>query len=351
MNPSPPALLRALLLAAAGLPLAAAAQTAIGPGAAAQAAAPAELRPAPDPRAAYLAVLQELKAGGQHYAVLAHLKTFEAQHGPSPESQRLRADALRATQQPEAAAAAYEALLKTPLAAAGHHGLGRLAAQRGDLERALAQFRRAVDLAPTDATLHSDLGYALLLLQRPGEARTPLMTAAQLAPEDPQVLANLALMHARLGERAEMAAVLARPGVSEATRQQMQALLASEAPARGAEAGAAARTQAVGLSPTVDARALPAGSLEAPPRLAEIPPAATPTPAAPALAPPRPAMAAPPPAAPRPVGPGATAALASPGPASLALPAGPETVPLRIERQLKLSPPRPAPGAASGASR
>lgn len=235
------ALLAALLLAA--LPARAAPE--IGPGSRPSTPEAAGERPAADPRQAYLSVLGELRASGQHYAVLAHLQSYEAEFGESADSLMLRADALRATGQGEAAGRVYTRLLDTPRAAAGHHGLGLLAGARGDMPQAATLLARAAALEPTNPVLQSDLGYALLASQRFGEARGPIFTAAQLAPNDPRILANLALYHASVGDKAATEAVLARPGLSEATRQIVRSMLAppaaeqprSPAPATAPDAG------------------------------------------------------------------------------------------------------------------
>ncbi|MBB1162100.1 tetratricopeptide repeat protein [Aquariibacter albus] len=219
-------LLAGLLLAAA--PVLAA--PGIGPGTGrSDGAEPGVDRPATDPRSAYLAVLGELRATGQHYAVLAHLQSFEAEFGESPDTLMLRADALRATGQGEAAGRVYTRLLTTPRAAAGHHGLGLLAGARGDMTQAATLLGRAVALEPTNPVLQSDLGYALIAGQRLGEARGPIFTAAQLAPNDPRILANLALYHASVGDRTAAESVLARPGISEASRQIIRGMLAPPA--------------------------------------------------------------------------------------------------------------------------
>lgn len=230
--PTTPRSARRALLSAALLLAAAAASAApsVGPGTArGEVPEPGVERPATDPRSAYLAVLGELRATGQHYAVLAHLQSFEAEFGESPDTLMLRADALRATGQGEAAGRVYTRLLTTPRAAAGHHGLGLLAGARGDMAQAATLLGRAVALEPTNPVLQSDLGYALIAGQRLGEARGPIFTAAQLAPNDPRILANLALYHASVGDRAAAESVLARPGISEASRQIIRSMLAPPA--------------------------------------------------------------------------------------------------------------------------
>lgn len=147
----------------------------------------------PDNRQTYLAVIEQLSRDGQHYAAYAHLQALEARHGGSPEVTLLKADALRASGDAQTAATLYGTLLDTPLAARAYHGLGRIAGARQDFATAALLLDRAAARDPTHAVLLSDLGYALLLSGRPEQARRPLLTAAELAPQDARIQANLAL--------------------------------------------------------------------------------------------------------------------------------------------------------------
>lgn len=144
-------------------------------------------------RQTYLAVIEQLSRDGQHYAAYAHLQALEARYGGSPEVTLLKADALRASGDTQAAATLYGTLLDTPLAARAYHGLGLIAGARQDFATAVLLLDRAAARDPTRAALLSDLGYALLLSGRPEQARRPLLTAAELAPQDARIQANLAL--------------------------------------------------------------------------------------------------------------------------------------------------------------
>ncbi|HWH73815.1 MAG TPA: tetratricopeptide repeat protein [Methylibium sp.] len=156
-------------------------------------AEPAAATATPDNRQTYLAVIEQLSRDGQHYAAYAHLQALEARHGGSPEVTLLKADALRASGDTQTAATLYGALLDTPLAARAYHGLGLIAGARQDFATAALLLDRAATRDPTHAGLLSDLGYALLLSGRPEQARRPLLTAAELAPQDARIQANLAL--------------------------------------------------------------------------------------------------------------------------------------------------------------
>ncbi|POM21098.1 hypothetical protein CSX04_02524 [Burkholderia cepacia] len=85
----------------------------------------------PDTPGMYLGLIQRMQTQGLYYASLAHIDAYDKTYGVMPESVLLRADALRMTDQPAASAAAYNQLLKTPLAARGYRGLGLLAGARG----------------------------------------------------------------------------------------------------------------------------------------------------------------------------------------------------------------------------
>ncbi|UVE65697.1 pilus assembly protein [Burkholderia pyrrocinia] len=147
----------------------------------------------PDTPGMYLGLIQRMQSQGLYYASLAHIDAYDKTYGVMPESILLRADALRMTDQPAASAAAYTQLLKTPLAARGYRGLGLLAGAAGDFDRAAQTLAQASELAPTDASMLSDLAYAKL---RGGDvvgARVPLMKAAELDQRNPKIVSNLVL--------------------------------------------------------------------------------------------------------------------------------------------------------------
>jgi Flp pilus assembly protein TadD len=147
----------------------------------------------PDTPGMYLALIDKMQAQGLWFASLAHIDAYEQQYGESPDTILLRADALRQTGQAEASEAAYHRLTGTPLAARGWRGLGLLSGEAGDFAKAAARFQAATQLAPTDAPMLSDLGYARLRQGDVDGARVPLMKAAELAPDNPKIMSNLAL--------------------------------------------------------------------------------------------------------------------------------------------------------------
>ncbi|KAB1592731.1 pilus assembly protein [Burkholderia cepacia] len=147
----------------------------------------------PDTPGMYLGLIQRMQTQGLYYASLAHIDAYDKTYGVMPESVLLRADALRMTDQPAASAAAYNQLLKTPLAARGYRGLGLLAGAAGDFERAVQALTQASELAPTDPSLLSDLAYAKLRSGDVVGSRVPLMKAAELDQRNPKIVSNLAL--------------------------------------------------------------------------------------------------------------------------------------------------------------
>ncbi|RQS67082.1 pilus assembly protein [Burkholderia sp. Bp8963] len=148
---------------------------------------------APDTPGMYLGLIERMQAQGLYYASLAHIDAYEKQYGASPESILLRADALRMTDQPAASAAVYTQLLNTPLAARGYRGLGLIAGGAGDFEHAAQALSQASVLAPTDASMLSDLAYAKLRCGDVQGARVPLMKAAELDQNNPKIISNLTL--------------------------------------------------------------------------------------------------------------------------------------------------------------
>ena len=219
--------------------------------------------PAPDTPGMYLGLIDQMQSQGLYFASLAHIDAYDKQYGASPDSILLRADALRMTDQPAAAASAYGQLLTTPLATRGYRGLGLIAGAAGDFTRAAQELQQAVLLAPTDAATLSDLGYARLRDGDVDGARVPLMKAAELDQTNPKIVSNVALYLLVNGDKAQALAVMNQqklaPEVRAAIRSEAgKVAMARRAQARGAPAqqqsgalGAGARTvaSAQGLEP------------------------------------------------------------------------------------------------------
>ncbi|MBN3797204.1 pilus assembly protein [Burkholderia sp. Ac-20392] len=203
----------------------------------------------PDTPGMYLGLIQRMQSQGLYYASLAHIDAYDKTYGVVPESILLRADALRMTDQPAASAAVYTQLLKTPLAARGYRGLGLLAGAAGDFDRAAQTLTQASDLAPTDASMLSDLAYAKLRSGDVVGARVPLMKAAELDQRNPKIVSNLALYLFAAG-RAQDAQKLMN-------QQHLPADIRKDIAGDAAKIAAAARAQqrAVATPPVVSRRA------------------------------------------------------------------------------------------------
>ncbi|NPT62425.1 pilus assembly protein [Paraburkholderia sp. 5N] len=197
--------------------------------------------PAPDTPGMYLGLIDQMQSQGLYFASLAHIDAYEKQYGASPDTILLRADALRMTDQPDAAATAYGQLLKTPLATRGYRGLGLIAGAAGDFARAAQELQRAAQLAPTDAVTLSDLGYARLRYGDVNGARVPLMKAAELDQNNPKIVSNMVLYLLANGDQAQAQAVMNQqkftPDVRAAIRNDAANVVAAgRAQARGSQA-------------------------------------------------------------------------------------------------------------------
>ena len=85
----------------------------------------------------------------------------------------------------------FQGLLGSCLGAEGEHGLGQLAAGRGDNALATAHLERAAKLAPTDAKIRNDLGVVYLNQRRVDDARFEFLTALELKQDDSLAALNL----------------------------------------------------------------------------------------------------------------------------------------------------------------
>jgi len=168
-----------------------------------------------------MAMVREAQRQGRYFAALAYIDAYAARFKPDAELQAMRADALRMTDQKQASTAAYQALLRTSKAAEGWHGLGLLAAQRGDYGQAVESLAKAATLRPTDAQMLNDLGYARLHAGDVAGARLPLGQAAELDSSNPKVLANLALLLLLDGKAAQAQEVMTQAGLAQAAKDEI----------------------------------------------------------------------------------------------------------------------------------
>jgi Flp pilus assembly protein TadD len=166
----------------------------------------------------YLQLIRKMQQQGAYYASLAHIDAYRQRYGNPPELRRLQADALRETDQDAAAAVIYRGLLRGDEAAAAWHGLGLIAASNGQNEQAVADLQKAVDIEPINAAYLSDLGFARMRARQLAAAREPLAKAAQLAPDNPKAISNLALWSLLSGNPQQADAIMQQAGLPQATR-------------------------------------------------------------------------------------------------------------------------------------
>lgn len=171
-----------------------------------------------------LALIRESQAQGRYFASLAYIDAYRQRFGASDELAALQADALRRTGQEEQSEAAYRKLLGGAQAAQGWHGLGLLAGVRGDYAQAAQDLARAVQLAPTNAQMLGDLGYARLRAGDRSGARVPLGKAAELDPANTKVLANMALLLVVEGHAVQAQQLMDRAGLGQEARSQIYQL-------------------------------------------------------------------------------------------------------------------------------
>ncbi|MGH8809396.1 MAG: tetratricopeptide repeat protein, partial [Noviherbaspirillum sp.] len=179
---------------------------------------------APVNKRMHLDFIRQMQGRGLYFASLAHLDAYEQAHGPAADTQRLRADALRGTEQTAAADAAYRKLLNTAEAAAAWHGLGLLAGGAGDYAASVGAFREAAKREPTNAIMLSDLSYALLRTGDFAAARVSIAQAAELAPDNRKILGNLALFLLVSGAREKAHAVMEQARLPASLRSAVQQL-------------------------------------------------------------------------------------------------------------------------------
>ncbi|WP_198320664.1 LytR C-terminal domain-containing protein [Azohydromonas aeria] len=144
------------------------------------------------------------------------------------------------------AADAYrQALRLDPGHVDARNALAVALAQLGLLPEAEAQLRLALAAAPQRADLHSNLGYLLLLRQRPQQAQAALQEALALDPHNPVAQANLLLARGRTEAPATPETALAR---AEAPAAASAAAAATTMPAAAVPAAAAPPQQHPGTA-------------------------------------------------------------------------------------------------------
>lgn len=136
-----------------------------------------------------LNLAQDMVGEGRLHAALANLEGL-----PDSVDVRLRkAQVLRQLGSSEAEPL-YRSLLGTCRSDEGEHGLGQLAAARGDNSEALVHLLKAVKLAPTSEKIRNDLGVVYLNQLKFEQARFQFLTAMELKQSDSLAAENLLTM-------------------------------------------------------------------------------------------------------------------------------------------------------------
>lgn len=135
-----------------------------------------------------LDLVEQLLSEGSYYSALAHLEQGGQQ---SPRRSWLSAEAQRKTGLLSDAYQQYRELSLGCMAAAGHAGMAKILATRGDLASAHQHMLKARQLAPTNADIRNDYGFILLATGDFKAAQREFMTAMQLRKDHPVALRNM----------------------------------------------------------------------------------------------------------------------------------------------------------------
>ncbi len=166
-----------------------------------------------------LNLADEMLADGRPHASLAHL---EEMPDSLAEVRIRKAKVLRLLGSSEAEPL-YRSLLGGCMGAEAEHGLGQLAASRGDNVQARQHLMRAVRLAPTDEKVRNDLGVVYLNLGELEKARFEFLTAIELKDGDRLAAVNLVTLLLYQDKWQQAADLVSRLGLSAAQFSEAQA--------------------------------------------------------------------------------------------------------------------------------
>lgn len=165
-----------------------------------------------------LNMADELLADGRPHASLAHLEEM-------PDSLiqvRIRKAKVLRLLGSNDAEPLYRSLLGTCMGAEAEHGLGQLAASRGDDVQARQHLMRAARLAPTDEKIRNDLGVVYLKQGELEKARFEFLTAIELK-DDRLAAVNLVTLLLYQDKWQQAADLVSRLGLSAAQFSEAQA--------------------------------------------------------------------------------------------------------------------------------
>jgi Flp pilus assembly protein TadD len=157
-----------------------------------------------------LNMAKDMADEGRLHASLAHLEGLP----PTLPDVRLRkARVLRLLGSNEAEPL-YKSLIGTCRAAEGEHGLGQLAAARGDNNQALMYLQTAVKLSPTDEKIRNDLGVVYLNQHKLDLARFQFLTAMELKQPDTLAALNMVTLLIYQDDWTQAAELVSRAGLT-----------------------------------------------------------------------------------------------------------------------------------------
>lgn len=166
-----------------------------------------------------LNLADEMANDGKLHASLANLQNLPES---LPQVRQRKARTYRLLGRSEAEPL-YRSLLGTCMTAEGEHGLGQLAAARGDNGLAMTHLQRAAQLAPTDEKIRNDLGVVYLNQLRVEDARFEFMTAIELKQGDPLAAVNLVTLLIYQNDWGQAAKVVSQLGLSREQFTEAQA--------------------------------------------------------------------------------------------------------------------------------
>lgn len=157
-----------------------------------------------------LNMAQDMADEGRLHASLAHLESLP----PNLAEVRLRKARVLRLLGSDEAEPLYKSLLGTCRAAEGEHGLGQLAAARGDNNSALMYLQAAVKLSPTDEKIRNDLGVVYLSQHKLEQARFQFLTALELKQPDTLAALNLVTLLIYQDDWTQAAQLVSRTGLT-----------------------------------------------------------------------------------------------------------------------------------------
>lgn len=164
----------------------------------------------------YLGIVNGLIKQGRYEAAIAFLDQYRESQAQSPRYQLLRGEALLGAKRYDDANLAFNAAVKSDLAAQAWSGLGRVEAARGRWDTATDDFAHASHLDPANASYLNNLGYAKLQRGETGGqlagAETDLKRAYELDPNSNTIRNNLILAANLSNDHTQLSMMLAMIG-------------------------------------------------------------------------------------------------------------------------------------------